>query len=100
MGTGGDREGRGRLGVNGPRTLLRAAWRNLAILNFEIDLQKVRRSRLVAVANPHGPSDQRRFHFANLVVEGNRHHLLTGGRSRLHHIPQASNRLLQRAHFG
>ena len=38
MGTRGgrDREGRGRLGVNGFRTLLRAEWRNLAILNFQI----------------------------------------------------------------
>jgi uncharacterized protein YqjF (DUF2071 family) len=34
---GRDREGLGRLGVNGFRTLLRAEWRNLAILNFEVD---------------------------------------------------------------
>jgi uncharacterized protein YqjF (DUF2071 family) len=34
---GRDREGRGRLGMNGFRTLLPAEWRNLAILNFQID---------------------------------------------------------------
>ena len=39
MGTRGGRdcEVRGRIGVNGFRTLLRGEWRNLAILNFEID---------------------------------------------------------------
>jgi uncharacterized protein YqjF (DUF2071 family) len=33
---GRDRKGRG-LAVNSCRTLLRAEWRNLAILNFEVD---------------------------------------------------------------